>query len=171
MKNNNLTLVSLFLTLSIFFSVSGSIPGYAQEENQTIVEPQFLSLQHAQSGTISEINATFYKLELNQVSDETIEFSERPDRIIKTISTEEFITECWSLEIPNNYQINPPNADLIIHDNKLNTQMDFIIEIFNPVYDKDENTLMYDFKLLSNATTLADLPKEIGKTNLFIDPK
>ena len=95
MKNNNLTLVSLFLTLSILFSVSGSIPGYAQGENQTIVEPQFLSLQHTQSGTISEINATFYKLELNQVSDETIEFSERPDRIIKTMSTEEFITECW----------------------------------------------------------------------------
>ena len=142
MKINNLTLVSLFLTLSILFSVSGSIPGYAQEKNQTIVEPQFLSLQHAQSGTISEINATFYKLELNQVTDKTIEFSERPDRIIKTISTEEFITECWSLETPNNYQINPPNADLIIYDNKLNTQMDFIIEIFNPVYDKNENTLI-----------------------------
>ena len=49
--------------------------------------------------------------------------------------------------------------------------MDFIIEIFNPVYDKNENILIYDFKLLSNATTLDDLPKEIGKTTLFIDPK
>ena len=171
MKNNNLTLMALLSTLSIIIVVTSLDVVYAQEENQTIVEPQFLSLQHAQSGTISEINVTFYKLKLNQVSDETIEFSERPDRIIKTMSTEEFIIECWSLETPNNYQINPPNADLILYDNKLNTQMDFIIEIFNPVYDKNENTLMYDFKLLSNATTLTDLPKEIGKTTLFIDPK
>ena len=168
---NNLSLVMLFSTLTILFAISTMISIYAQEENQTITEPQFLSLQHAQSGTISEINATFYKLELNQASDETIEFSERPDRIIKTISTEEFITQCWSSETPNNYQINPPNVDLIIHDDKLNTQMDFIIEIFNPVYDKDKNTLMYDFKLLSNSTTFDDLPKEIGKTTLFIDPK
>ncbi|MGD1835905.1 MAG: hypothetical protein ACPKQO_09310 [Nitrososphaeraceae archaeon] len=168
---NNLSLVMLFSTLTILVAISTMISIYAQEENQTTPEPQFLSLQHAQSGIISEINATFYKLELNQVSDETIEFSERPDRIIKTISTEEFITECWSLETPNNYQINPPNADLIIHDNKLNTQIDFIIEIFNPVYDKNENILIYDFKLLSNVTTLDDLPKDIGKTTLFIDPK
>jgi len=166
----DLFFMMLLSTISVLV-VAISLDSVYAQENTTDSEGIYLILQHAQSGTISEINATFYKLELNKVLDKTIEFSERPDRIIKTISTEEFITQCWSLETPNNYQINPPNADLIIHDNKLNTQMDFIIEIFNPVYDKNENTLMYDFKLLSNSTNLADLPKEIGKTTLFIDVK
>ena len=39
------------------------------QENQTTSEEQikFFSIQHAQSGSISEINATAYSLELNDV--------------------------------------------------------------------------------------------------------
>ena len=39
-------------------------------------------MQHAQSGLLSEINATTYSLELNDVSDKTILFSDRHDRIV-----------------------------------------------------------------------------------------
>ena len=167
---NNLTLLMLLSTLSVLASAT-SLNSVNAQENATNSEQIFLSLQHAQSGTISEINSTFYNLELNNVADETIEFSEHPDRIVKTISTGEFITECWDLETPNNYQENPPNADLITHDNESNTQIDFIIEIYSPVYDEIKNTLNYNFKLVSNTTTFTDLPKEIGKTALFIDLK
>jgi len=41
--------------------------------------------------SISEINETAYSLELNDVSDKTILFSDRPDRIVKTTSTLDFI--------------------------------------------------------------------------------
>ena len=63
------------------------------QENTTTSEEliKFFAIQHAQSGSISEINATAYTLELNEVSDKTILFSDRPDRIVTSISTFEFI--------------------------------------------------------------------------------
>ena len=45
--------------------------------------------------------------------------------------------------------------------------MDFIIEIFNPVYAKNKNALKYDFKLLSKATIFVDLSKENWKCNII----
>ena len=49
---------------------------YAQEENSTEHVPKFFAIQHAQSGSLSEINETAYSLQLNDVSDKTILFSE-----------------------------------------------------------------------------------------------
>ncbi|MFB5600609.1 MAG: hypothetical protein ACE5SW_10320 [Nitrososphaeraceae archaeon] len=56
---------------------------YAQENSTDSDTPKFFAIQHVQSGTISEINATTYSLELNDVSDKTILF-DKPDRIVKT---------------------------------------------------------------------------------------
>jgi uncharacterized protein YfaA (DUF2138 family) len=66
---------------------------YGQQQkdvNSTSIEEpvKFFAIQHAQSGSISEINFTVYSLELNDVSDKNILFSDRQDRIIKSISTE-----------------------------------------------------------------------------------
>ena len=43
---------------------------------------KFLFIQGAQSGSVSEVNATTSTLELNDVSDKTIMFSDRPERIV-----------------------------------------------------------------------------------------
>src|SRR4030095_7244799 len=51
----------------------------------------FLFIQGAQSGSVSEVNATTSTLELNNVSDKTILFSDRPDRIVASIDTADFI--------------------------------------------------------------------------------
>ena len=49
---------------------------YAQQgQTATTIEfPQFLAIQHAQSGIISEINSTSYSLQLNDLTDKTILF-------------------------------------------------------------------------------------------------
>jgi hypothetical protein len=75
--------------------------------NTTGVE--FLSIQTAQSGSISEINATTSTLEMSNVSDSTILFSDRPDRIVSSVSTSDFIGN-WTTG-PNSFAADAPNAE------------------------------------------------------------
>ena len=92
--------------LYLFIIIVGIVPAllvstntvYAQEENTTITEePKFIVIQHAQSGSISEVNGTTNFLELNDVSD-VILFSDRPDRIVKTESTQEFLDRWYDVD-------------------------------------------------------------------------
>ena len=65
---------------------------YAQQKNMTELEtPEFFAIQHAKSGSISEINETVYTLVLKDLSDKTILFSDRPNRIVMSGSTSDFI--------------------------------------------------------------------------------
>jgi hypothetical protein len=50
--------------------------------NGNVTDVQFLAIQNAQSGSLSQINLTAYTLELRNVSDSTVLFSERPERIV-----------------------------------------------------------------------------------------
>lgn len=57
--------------------------------NMTGVE--FMGIQHSESGSISQINDTAYTLELNYVSDKAILFSDRPERIVDSVITSDFV--------------------------------------------------------------------------------
>ena len=83
-------------TLSIIIAATSLITIVNAQENQTTIEtPKFFAIQHANSGSLSEINTTAYSLELSDVSDKTILFSDRPDRIVMSESTSDFIGN-WS---------------------------------------------------------------------------
>ena len=75
---------------------------------------QFLFIQHAQSGSVSEVNATTSTLELSDVSDKTIMFSDRPDRIVSSVNTTDFIGN-WSTG-PDSFAADPPNAALVVDE-------------------------------------------------------
>ena len=137
---------------------------YAQENVTNSNEPKFFSIQHSQSGSISEINTTTYTLELNDISDKTILFSDRPDRIVTSVSTSDFLSN-WSVG-EDNFAVDAPNAVLVI-DEQEGKQDVVIIELFNPIYDVDKNTLKYEITA-ENATTI-ELPNEFGQTTLVID--
>ena len=58
---NNLTLLTVLSIISVLvIGTSMTTVVYAQEGNATDHVPKFLAIQHAQSGSISEINATAY---------------------------------------------------------------------------------------------------------------
>ena len=78
MKNNNITLVTMLSALSILVVATLLNVTYAQENQITTEQPKFFAIQHAQSGSLLEINDTAYTLELNDVSGKTILFSDRP---------------------------------------------------------------------------------------------
>ena len=126
--------------------------------------PKFFAIQHAQSGSLSEINETAYSLELNDVSDKTILFSDRPDRIVKSVSISDFIGN-WTVG-QDNFEVDAPNAVIVV-DEQEGKQDVAIVELFNPVYDTNEKTLRYD-ATPDNATSI-NLPNEFGQITIVID--
>ena len=130
----------------------------------TDTESKFLSIQYSQSGSISKINETTYTLELNDISDITILFSDRPDRIVKSVSTSDFIGN-WSTG-EDSFAVDAPNAVLLINPYK-DKQYTAIIELFNPEYDLEKKTVKYEGT--PDNTTSIDLPSEFGQTTMVID--
>ncbi|MGD1837744.1 MAG: hypothetical protein ACPKPY_06770 [Nitrososphaeraceae archaeon] len=166
MKNNDFTVLMLLSTFSVLvIGTSGTTLVYGQEEgNATEHVPKFFAIHHASSGTISEINTTAYSLELNDVSDKTILFSDRPDRIVTSVSTSNFIGN-WSVG-EDNFAVDAPNAVIVVDDNE-GQQNTAIIELFSPIYDSDKKSLKYE-TIPDNATSI-DLPNEFGQTTIVID--
>jgi hypothetical protein len=133
--------------------------------NGNMTDVQFLAIQRAQSGSLSEVNATAYTLELNNVSDSTILFADRPNRIVTSVSTSDFIGN-WSTGV-NSFSADEPNDALIVENTQIGILETDVIESFNPVYDTTINTLTYTI-VAENATSI-DLPTEFGQTVLVID--
>jgi len=162
-------IVPLFLVGVFLFMFSSSGLSYAQQnENDTSSsELRFLFIQSAQSGSLSQINDTAYTLELNDVTDKTVSFSDRPYRIVESIDTSEFVGN-WSTG-EDSFAIDPPNAALVVLDNSdITSEEDIaLIELFNPVYDEEANALTYD-AIPDNATSI-DLPDEFGQATMIID--
>ncbi|MDR4512072.1 MAG: hypothetical protein MRJ93_10265 [Nitrososphaeraceae archaeon] len=162
MKNN--FSIPIFLSvISILFIAASYSTVYAQENMTDSDKPKFFSIQHSNSGKISKINETSYSLELNDVSDKTILFSDRPDRIVTSVSTSDFIGN-WSTGV-NSFTVDAPNAVLVIDE--LEEQDDVIIKLFNPIYDVDKKTLKYEV-IQDNSTTI-ELPEKFGQSTLVID--
>ena len=137
---------------------------YGQEgENTTKHIPKFFAIQHAQSGSLSEINETAYSLELNDVSDKNILFSDRSDRIVTSLSTADFIGN-WTIGV-DNYAVDPPNAVLVVDEQE--GQDTSIVELFNPVYDSNKKILKYD--ITPDNVTSINVSAEFGKTSLIMD--
>jgi hypothetical protein len=154
----------------VFYTLNGE-QVYAQlDENLTssLSEPSFLFIQSAQSGSLSQINDTAYSLELNDIADKTVSFSDRPYRIVESIDTSEFVGN-WSNTSEDCFAIDPPNAALVVLDNSdATSEQDLaLVELFDPVYDGDRNALTYDARP-DNATSI-DLPDEFGQSVMIID--
>jgi len=188
MKNNNFILVAMISTLSIIIVVSTITSVYSQRPDNILTEmleyedkiidkkntkinttehvPKFFAIQHSQSGSISEINETTYSLELNNVSDKTILFSDRPDRIVISESTSDFIDN-WPVG-EDSFAVNAPNAVLVV-DNQDGQQYTAIVEVFNPIYDYNKKVLQY-IVTPDNATAI-DLPSEFIQTTMILDAR
>ncbi|MDX1371435.1 MAG: hypothetical protein R3321_03150 [Nitrososphaeraceae archaeon] len=171
MKNNKLISITLVSTLSILLVAvtSLTIPVNAQvDRNATDSDTsKFFAIQHAQSGSISKVNATTNFLELHNVSNPIL-ISDRPDRIVKTESTHQFLDRWYDAGSDtknNSFFLDPPNAALVIDDQE--EQDVLVVELFEPSYDYDSNILVYNFKYLNN--TISKFLSEFEQTTLVID--
>ena len=162
MSYSSILLAAIFSVL--MFSCAELV--YAQKENATSTssDPAHLAVQHAPSGSINEINSTTYMLELNDISDKTTLFSERPNRIFTSMNTSDFVNN-WTTE-SESFTTDPPNAALIVIDDVEEDDM-VVVELLNPAYDTGMNTLRYEATALTGTTI--DIPSEFGQAALVID--
>ncbi|MGD1834172.1 MAG: hypothetical protein ACPKQO_00440 [Nitrososphaeraceae archaeon] len=137
--------------IDLFIDEEIKTTNMAASSNQTSDHvPKIFAIQHATSGSLSEINETAYLLELNDVSDKTILFSDRPGRIVTSISTSDFIGN-WSVG-ENSFAVDAPNA-ILVADEKEEKQDFAIVELFNPIYESDKNASTYNMTPV-NSTSL-----------------
>ncbi|MDP9489807.1 MAG: hypothetical protein M3P28_06375 [Thermoproteota archaeon] len=162
----------LSLTLSIFLITSVTtiqISAQVDQPQTNSTTVKFLFIQHGESGLISKINSTTYSLQLNDLADNVILFSDRPNRIVDTQSIHEFIGN-WT-QGEDSFEIDPPNAALTFLEDD-NQKIDtLVIDLYNIKYEADQNSLKYDFTFLDDTTaaSLPDLPYKTGESILVID--
>lgn len=157
-----LPIISVLALMSMFM-----IEIFAKVQTETNIEsPQFLAIQHAQSGTISQVNSTSYVLQLNDLANKTILFSDRPNRIVVTQTIQDFVGSWTSGE--DSFQVDPPNAALVVFTEDQEDDV-FEIELLNPLFDENEKTIRYDFSVLENGSSSTGLPTNLGRSVLIID--
>ena len=139
------SILSITLVLAgMSFLMTGVFAQQAQTGAATIESAQFLAIQNAQSGTISEINSTSYTLQLDDLADKIILFSDRPNRIVATQTIEDLVGNWTRGE--DSFQVDPPNAaSVVLTDDEEDDA--FEIELFDPTYDEDEKAIRYVFNV------------------------
>ncbi len=136
--------------------------------------PELLFVQTASSGTFIQKDGRNI-LTLVEISPTTVWFADRPHRITGQEGTDLFAAK-WA-EGKNSFAINPPNAALDILDGTENSDV-IIVELSNPVYSPESETLQYDVIILEEATeglthysknADATIPTIFAQAALFID--
>lgn len=172
---------ALALTLAAI-SMAGIQRDLSAQEATPVASPaavEDVSYLYVQTGFTSgrfdsTSEAGFFVLALEGGPMETIFFSDRPERIVGTIPTEEFLT---ALDFEND----PPNAALVFETEEGGTEI-VVAELTQPSFSDDGETLFYIAKVLAideiDASTLGveqeplgpdALPFTFGRSSLFID--
>ncbi len=136
----------------------------------------FLFVQTFEGGSLApkEGEEGTYVLKLHGGHGHTIAFSDRPDRIVVSVPTQEFLDGLGFT--PDN----PPNAALVISPEPGETDI-IVVELLNPQYDEAAQALTYDVKVLDSFESQQGMDfveeprpphadgEEFGAAELFID--
>src|SRR3954447_12213718 len=126
----------------------------ATPEDTIILEEMFVQL--ARSVTSDQSTLT-----LQDVSPSTLYFSDRPERVVGHMTTEQFIDQ-WS-EGPNSFLEDPPNAVLAYVGTGDDIPSDAVVVLRDPVVSG--SSLSYSIQVLDGT-----VPATSGAVTLFIDP-
>jgi hypothetical protein len=131
-------------------------------------------VQTAQGGSLvpHPVDPGVYRLTLEGATAQTVYFSDRPHRIVGSVSTADFLAGLGFSEE------NPPNAAVVVQTGQGEDVL--VVELLNPEWDAVNQTLTYDVIVLDEYTgdgfgELAQrqddgaLPETFGHTSLFID--
>ena len=123
-------------------------------EDTVILEEMFVQI--ARNVTSDESTLT-----LQDVSPSTLYFSDRPERVVGHMTTEQFVDQ-WS-EGPNSFLEDPPNAVLSYVGMGDDIPSDAVVVLRDPVVSG--SSLSYSIEVLDGA-----VPATSGAVTLFIDP-
>ncbi len=106
------------------------------------------------------VTTTPSSLTLEGVASSTLYFSDRPERVVGQLTTEQFVDD-WNLG-PDSFEADPSNAVVTFPDADV-TLDDAVVVLSEPRLDN--GTLTYSVKVLEGTP-----PATAGASSLFIDP-
>src|SRR5271167_2456704 len=120
---------------------------------------QLMFVQSAEDLKVDPAKSTFRLVKVNQ---QTLYFSDRPQRIAGHLKMSAYLAEWTRAEGPDNFGSDPPNATLSVYEPGHPDNTLTVVKIFHPVIDG--NDLVYSYKLIEGT-----IPDAGGATALFID--
>jgi len=157
-----LGLAALGLGLGVASNLDCTRLCFDKEDAESV---SYLYVQEAKSGTLVEEAGGNYTLNLHDVSESTVVFSDRPVRDAFTMTTAEFV-ESFSVDFAGD----PPNASLSYELATAGAPSVTVFTIDHPIYSEDAGTLSYRVKDIGlTGEGSANLPGSFGPASLFID--
>jgi hypothetical protein len=120
---------------------------------------QLMFVQIAEDVRVDPATSTFRLVKVNQ---QTLYFSDRPERIAGHINMASYLKEWTSQAGKDNFKADPPNAVLSVYEQGKTDNTLAVVKIMNPVVDGAD--LIYSYKIIDGK-----MPASGGATSLFID--
>lgn len=121
--------------------------------------PQFMFVQSAEDLKVDLAKSTFRLVKVNQ---QTLYFSDRPNRIAGHMKMPDYLVEWTKAEGLDNFSSDPPNAILSVYEPGQPDNTVVVVKISHPVVDGSD--LVYSYKVIKGT-----IPINGGPTALFID--
>ena len=121
--------------------------------------PQLMFVQSAEDLKVDAAKSTFRLVKVNQ---QTLYFSDRPQRIAGHIKMADYLKEWTAKAGKDNFGADPPNATLSVYEPGKAENTIVVVKLTNPVVDGAD--LIYSYKVLDGT-----MPANGGPTALFID--
>ena len=155
---SNFTYVPLAFLLATVLLMSGCA-ATSKTSSTSSEEPLFMFVQVADDIKVDEVAKTFRLVDVGQ---QTVFFSDRPDRIAGHLKMDKYLDEWTEKAGKDNFSANPPNATLSVYEPGQADNTLAVVEITNPRIEGSD--LIYSYRIIDGS-----LPDGGGATTLFID--
>ena len=136
-----------------------SMAAFATTSTAAAETPQLMFVQSAEDLKVDAAKSTFRLVKVNQ---QTMYFSDRPQRIVGHIKMADYLKEWTAKAGKDNFGADPPNATLSVYEPGKAENTIVVVKLTNPVVDGAD--LIYSYKVLNGT-----MPANGGATALFID--
>jgi hypothetical protein len=126
-----------------------------QVDSEALVEEMFVQVARGSTSRPGELTLT-------GIAPTTLYFSDRPQRVVGHMSTDQFVG-LWSDQGENSFGVDPPNAVLSFVDVGEDRPEECVMVLSNPKSDAESVT--YSIDVLEGT-----VPDSSGSCTLFIDP-
>ena len=148
----------VFLPAAIMLSVA-AFATISATSSSSAEKVQLMFVQIAEDVKVDPAASTFRLVKVNQ---QTLYFSDRPERIAGHLNLAAYLKEWTSQAGKDSFKADPPNAVLSVYEAGQPNNTLAAVKIMNPVVDGAD--LIYSYKLIEGK-----MPAAGGATSLFID--
>jgi hypothetical protein len=160
MKTTSKTYKCAKFTLTAFLIAAAMLSTAASQTAPAgTSKTQLMFVQSAEDLKVDPAASTFRLVKVNQ---QTLYFSDRPERIAGHMKMDQYLAEWAKAEGPDNFTADPPNAILSVYEPGKEDNTVVVVKISHPVVDGSD--IVYSYKIIKG-----QIPSKGGATALFID--